>query len=105
MEELRLVTRTHAEIFVHLRVLRLYLQPLLLRQVRDLPRVDFYRTLYRRLVLERLRLDRSYLLQLFGLIAGALDGGLVLGRLDGRALAAHELLPDFVRLFESVHKL
>ena len=103
MEELRLVARTHAEVFVHLRVLRPYLQPLLLRQVRDLPRVYFYRALYRGLVLERLRLYRWYFLQLFGLLA--LNGGLVLGRLAGRALAAHELLPDFVRLFESVHKL
>ena len=86
-------------------MLSLDLRPLLLRQVRDLPGVDLDGALDGRFVLVGLCLWRSYFLQLFALFGHKLHIRLVLGGLARSALAAHELLPDFVRLFQSVHKL
>lgn len=52
MKELRFVARTHAEVLVHLGVLRLDSQPFLLGEVGDLSRVDFDRPLYGSFVFE-----------------------------------------------------
>jgi hypothetical protein len=56
MKELRFVASTHAEVFVHFGVVRLDLQPFLLGEVGDLPRVDFDGALDGSLVLVGLRL-------------------------------------------------